>query len=502
MTPTMMRAPTRVRYNGPEGTSTPPKTSRKRQSLIGNDKHSRASATALERITSIFLIGNEFRLQDASFGAVSRKGESGVEPACRLPAVAGMQAAALQSGTPGCAGRGRSPSYVRVNKQRPYEGTKSRFLVAWLLGMTIAGVEIDEGNAEASRQFAQNRREGRRLRLVQPEDEHVVEGGAEEAGGGDGEDPGPDDAAREAPADGCEALRCSDAGDGSGDDVRGAHGNSGGGGTEQSERGGGLRGESGEGLQLGDALAHGAHHAPASGHCASGHGESAANDHPVGDNVLRHVAAGDQSSGDDAHAFLRVICAVAEAERGGGKQLQAPEPAIDAAGRLAIYKPTGDDGDKKSYEQANHGRDENENHRKRPAVPQDGFESRRGDGRAAVSAHQRVRRATGNSELNGGVIPDNRAHQSGEQHLLIDEVQVDEAFAHGRGHCGAEGERRDEIPECRPYYRPRGPKHSRRNNRRDGAGGVVPAIGEVKHQADDNDDGQQVEGVHALRSSA
>src|SRR5579872_3329785 len=101
MTWTMMRAPTRVRYNGPKGTSKPPRGKTKsrslparhggqaagrphhrsptagdpflrqgtpgslralraggmteigRQSLIGNDKHSRANATALERITSI-----------------------------------------------------------------------------------------------------------------------------------------------------------------------------------------------------------------------------------------------------------------------------------------------------------------------------------------------------------------------------------------------------------------------------------------------------------------
>ena len=35
--------------------------------LIGNDMHSPASATALQCATSIFLIGNEFRLQDANF---------------------------------------------------------------------------------------------------------------------------------------------------------------------------------------------------------------------------------------------------------------------------------------------------------------------------------------------------------------------------------------------------------------------------------------------------
>jgi len=84
-------------------------------------------------------------------GAVSRNSESGVEPACRLPAVAGMQAAALQSGTPGCVGRGRS-------KQRPYEGPKADSLpaaldasgqagrlVVRLLGMAIARLSRERG---------------------------------------------------------------------------------------------------------------------------------------------------------------------------------------------------------------------------------------------------------------------------------------------------------------------------------------------------------------------
>jgi len=130
-----MRAPIRVRYNGPKGTSTPPREETKsrslttvrqqratrfgmteiaRQTLIGNDMHSPASATALKCATSIFLIGNEFRLQDASFRssfAQQRKRR---------------RAAALQRGTPGCVGRGRG-------KQRPYERAKSRFLVVWLL---------------------------------------------------------------------------------------------------------------------------------------------------------------------------------------------------------------------------------------------------------------------------------------------------------------------------------------------------------------------------------
>ena len=62
-----------------------------RQTLSGNDVHSIAMVTALKCATSISLSGNEFRLQDTSFRRVF---------AC------------------------------------PCEGPKSRFLVAWLLGMT------------------------------------------------------------------------------------------------------------------------------------------------------------------------------------------------------------------------------------------------------------------------------------------------------------------------------------------------------------------------------
>lgn len=57
----------------------------------------------------------------------------------------------------------------------------------------------------------------------------MVEGGAEESGGRDGERvQAHHDAAGDAPADGGDALRRANAGDGSGDDVGGADGNAGG----------------------------------------------------------------------------------------------------------------------------------------------------------------------------------------------------------------------------------------------------------------------------------
>jgi len=56
-----MRAP----YHTSKDTPKPPRTPRKRQTLIGNGMHSPASATTLESVTSIFLIGNEFRFRRA-----------------------------------------------------------------------------------------------------------------------------------------------------------------------------------------------------------------------------------------------------------------------------------------------------------------------------------------------------------------------------------------------------------------------------------------------------
>src|SRR6185437_16658787 len=46
----------------PKGTSKPPKTLRKNQTLIGNGMHSRVCISHTESNISIFLIGNEFNL--------------------------------------------------------------------------------------------------------------------------------------------------------------------------------------------------------------------------------------------------------------------------------------------------------------------------------------------------------------------------------------------------------------------------------------------------------
>jgi len=87
-------------------------------------------------------------------------------------------------------------------------------------------------------------------RLVQERDEEVIDGGAEEGCAGDGEDPGPDDVARDAPAHGGEAVRSANAHDGAGDGVGGADRNAKTRGGKQGNRTGRLRGKPAEGSEL------------------------------------------------------------------------------------------------------------------------------------------------------------------------------------------------------------------------------------------------------------
>ncbi len=95
---------------------------------------------------------------------------------------------------------------------------------------------------------------------------------ADQGSAGDGEYPGPDDAAGDAPADGGEAARGADADDSARDGVCGADRDAKDRVHDQREAAGGFRREAAEGSELGDALAHGLDDAPAASHGAACHG--------------------------------------------------------------------------------------------------------------------------------------------------------------------------------------------------------------------------------------
>ena len=70
-------------------------------------------------------------------------------------------------------------------------------------------------------------------------------------------------------------------------------------------------------LQLGDALAHGLHDAPAAEQGAETDREETAHHHPIGKVVFGGGPTGDQQQPDDAHGLLRVVAPMAQ--RKGGR---------------------------------------------------------------------------------------------------------------------------------------------------------------------------------------
>jgi len=150
--------------------------------------------------------------------------------------------------------------------------------------------------------------------VIQERDEKMVDARADQGRARDGEDPGDNDATRDAPTNGGKATRGADADNGASDRVRCTDGNAELGVHDEREAAGGLRSESAEGRELGDALAHRFNDAPAAGHGAAAHGQVADDDHPIRNRKGFQQAAGDQRRGDNAHAFLRIVGAVAEAE--------------------------------------------------------------------------------------------------------------------------------------------------------------------------------------------
>src|SRR3989338_2237203 len=172
----------------------------------------------------------------------------------------------------------------------------------------------------------------------------VVEQRAQSGGAGDGQDPGPHDAVRDPPAHRRQAVAGAHADDGAGDGVGGADGDAGLSGAEQRQRARGFRREAAERVELGDALAHGLDDAPAAGHGAAGNGQVAQDDYPEGNLVALERAAGHEGCGDDAHSFLGVVGAVAEAESGGREELEPPEPLVHPLRGLATDKPAGEIG--------------------------------------------------------------------------------------------------------------------------------------------------------------
>src|SRR5216683_1340551 len=98
-----------------------------------------------------------------------------------------------------------------------------------------------------------------------------------------------------------------------------------------------------------------------------------------------------QRGGDNAHAFLGVVGAVAQAVSSRGKELQAAKPTVNFQRALLANDPTGGDGDGRGDDHADDGREKNEQDWLRPAADDDGLKTGARHCGAAVAAHQGVR---------------------------------------------------------------------------------------------------------------
>src|SRR5882672_1615798 len=324
----------------------------------------------------------------------------------------------------------------------------------------------------------------------------VENNGSEEGCAGDGEYPGPDDAASDTPADSGKAARSSDADNGARDRVRGADGNAKSGCADEGEPTGGFGRETAEGIELGDALAHGLDDAPAARHSSSSNRQVAANDYPVGDDEGLEQSSGHERGGDDAHAFLCVVGAVAEAVAGGGDELQATEPLINSQRALPANDPTRDDGNGHAQEHANQRREKNKSDGLNPAAKDERAKAGFCDRCAAEAADQGVRRTGREAENERDQVPNNRAEQTGEQDLLVHHFDVNHAFADGAGDSGAEEKCRNEIPKGSPRNGAKGREDARGNDRSDGIGGVMPAVREFEREREGNDEKEEREAGH------
>ena len=108
--------------------------------------------------------------------------------------------------------------------------------------------------------------------LAEERRKQMEKAGADKGGAWDGENPGPDNSAGDAPADGGKAAGGADTDDGAGDGVGGADGDAESGVHHEGKAAGSFRRKTTEGCELGDALAHGSYDAPAAGHGAASHG--------------------------------------------------------------------------------------------------------------------------------------------------------------------------------------------------------------------------------------
>ena len=115
------------------------------------------------------------------------------------------------------------------------------------------------------------------------------------------------------------------------------------------------------------------------------------------------------------------------------------------------------------------------------------------DGRPGVAADEGVGGARGQSQVPGEEVPADGPDEPGEDDLRGHDRDVDHPRADGVGHARAEDEEGDEIEEGGPDDGLTRRQDPGRDDRGDGVGRVVHAVGEVEGQRDQDDEDDEEE---------
>src|SRR5581483_5226434 len=119
--------------------------------------------------------------------------------------------------------------------------------------------------------------------------------------------------------------------------------------------------------------------------------------------------------------------------------------------------------------------------------------SRTHDGSSSHAADQRVRRRRRKSPPPGEQVPDNRAKQSADHHVLRDHTDINHAAANGFGDGGSQQESGQEVEEGGPYNCELGREDASRNDGGDAIRGIVEAVKKVESLGDEDGDAEKQE---------
>ena len=206
------------------------------------------------------------------------------------------------------------------------------------------------------------------------------------------------------------------------------------------------------------------------------------------------------SSGeDDAHRLLRVVAAVAEAVRGRGHELAVAEAAVEPLdARVCGASPQSTASMKMNPSaRPTSGASTMNTPISRMPCATSTPEPPLATAAPAMPPTSACDDDVGKPEPERDQVPDDRAHQPGEDHANDEHVLLHDILGDRVGDMRAEDEERDEVEDRGPQHSDARAQHARRHDGGDGVGGVVEAVDEVEAERDDHD-GDENEVLHEV----